>query len=54
MAFSCACDKAGLATADVDTTARVRLPKSDGGLVIDRIALTIQATVPGIDEAKVQ
>ncbi len=54
MAFSFACDKAGLATADVDTTARVRLPKSDRGFVIDRMALTIQVTVPGIDEAKVR
>ena len=54
MASSFACDKAGLATAGVDTTARVRFPKSDGGFVIDRIALTIQATVAGIDDAKVQ
>ena len=54
MAFSFACDKAGLATADVDTTASVRLAKSDQGFVIDRIALTMQATVPGIDNAKFQ
>ena len=54
MAFSFACDKAGLATTDVDTKASVRLSKQGEGFVIDRIALTLQATVPGIDEAKFQ
>jgi len=54
MAFSFACDKAGFATADVDTTASVRLSKEGEGFVIDRIALTMQATVPGIDEAAFQ
>jgi osmotically inducible protein OsmC len=54
MAFSFACDKAGLATADVDTKASVRLVKQGEGFVIDRIALTMQATVPGIDDAKFQ
>ena len=54
MAFSFACDKAGLATTNVDTTANVRLSKQGEGFVIDRIALTLQATVPGIDEAKFQ
>src|ERR1019366_6792113 len=48
MAFSFACDKAGLATTDVDTKASVRLSKQGDGFVIDRIALTMQATVPGI------
>jgi osmotically inducible protein OsmC len=54
MAFSFACDKAGLTTSDVDTKASVRLSKQGEGFVIDRIALTMQATVPGIDEAKFQ
>ena len=54
MAFSFACDKAGLATTDVDTTASVRLSKQGDGFVIDRIALTLRATVPGIDEAAFQ
>ena len=54
MAFSFACDKAGLATTDVDTTATVRLSKQGEGFAIDRIALTMQATVPGIDNAKFQ
>ena len=54
MAFSFACDKAGLATASVDTQASVRLAKQGDGFVIDRIALTMQASVPGIDEARFQ
>jgi len=54
MAFSFACDKAGLATTNVDTKASVRLSRQGEGFVIDRIALSLQATVPGIDEAKFQ
>jgi len=54
MAFSFACDKAGFATDKVDTTASVRLSKQGDGFVIDRIALKLEAIVPGIDEAKFQ
>ena len=54
MAFSFACDKAGFATAAVDTEAKVRLTKQGEGFVIDRIALKLEATVPGIDEARFQ
>ena len=54
MAFSFACDRAGLATLDVDTQASVRLAKQGDAFVIDRIALTMQATVPGITTAKFQ
>jgi len=54
MAFSFACAKAGFATSDVHTTASVRLSKQGEGFVIDRIALTLQATVPNIDEARFQ
>lgn len=54
MAFSFACDKAGLATTAIDTTASVRLSKQGDGFVIDRIALIMVATVPGIDDAKFQ
>lgn len=54
MAFSFACDKAGLATTNVDTTASVRLSKQGEGFAIDRIALTMHATVPGIDDVKFQ
>ena len=54
MAFSFACDKAGLATSHIETSASVRLVKQGEGFLIDRIALTMQAVVPGIDEAKFQ
>ncbi|MBS1161606.1 MAG: OsmC-like protein [Proteobacteria bacterium] len=54
MAFSFACDKIGLATTDVDTQASVRLSKQREGFVIEHIKLTLQATVPGIDDAKFQ
>jgi osmotically inducible protein OsmC len=54
MAFSFACDAAGIGTESVDTQARVRLVKQGGGFVIDRITLTMQAKVPGIDKAKFQ
>ena len=54
MAFSFACDKAGFETAAVDTKATVRLTKQGEGFVIDRIALEMNATVPGIDDAKFQ
>jgi osmotically inducible protein OsmC len=54
MAFSFACDKAGFATGIVDTQARVRLTPQGEGFVIDRIALTLSAVVPGIEEARFQ
>jgi len=54
MAFSFACDKAGFATASIDTQARVRLTPQGEGFVIDRIALSLKAIVPGIDEARFQ
>src|SRR5690606_39184794 len=54
MAFSFAAEKAGVATEVVDTTARVRLTKEGEGFVIDRIALTLQAKAPGLDEAAFQ
>jgi osmotically inducible protein OsmC len=54
MAFSFAADKAGIATERLDTTASVRLAKDGDGFVIDRIALTLKAKVPGLDEAAFQ
>lgn len=54
MAFSIAFDKAGFATSQVDTQARVRLSPEGEGFVIDKITLTMNATVPGIDEARFQ
>ncbi len=54
MAFSFACARAGIDTRDIDTEAAVRLAMKGDGFVIDRIALTMQASVPGLDEAKFQ
>ncbi|MDB5801840.1 MAG: peroxiredoxin [Rhodocyclales bacterium] len=54
MAFSFACDKAGFATTTVDTQASVRLAQQGEGFAINRIALTLKATIPGIDEARFQ
>jgi osmotically inducible protein OsmC len=54
MAFSFACDAAGFATAAVDTQASVRLVMKGGGFQIDRIALRLEANVPGVDEATFQ
>ena len=54
MAFSFACDKAGFATRQVDTQARVRLTPQGEGFVVDRITLTLNADVPGLDEARFQ
>ena len=50
MAFSFACDAAGFETRSVDTKAAVRLVQKGGGFSIDRIALTLDAEVPGMDE----
>jgi lipoyl-dependent peroxiredoxin len=54
MAFSFACEKAGLATTSIDTKASVRLVKEGDGFAIDRIALTMQAAVPGVDDTRFQ
>lgn len=54
MAFLFACDKAGFATRTLDTQAHVRLAQHVEGFVIDRITLTLKASVPGIDEAQFQ
>jgi len=54
MAFSFACDKAGFATTQVDTLAKVRLSPQGEGFVIDRIVLNLTAVVPGIEEAQFQ
>ena len=54
MAFAFACEKAGVPTQSIDTMAAVRLAKDGEGFKIDRIALTLEATIPGIDEAKFQ
>ena len=52
MFFAVSCEKAGIAVGSIDTTATVRLAKEGEGFKIDRIALTMEATVPGLDQAK--
>jgi lipoyl-dependent peroxiredoxin len=52
MFFAVSCEKAGIAVKSIDTTAAVRLVKDGEGFKIDRIALTMEAAVPGIDEAR--
>jgi len=54
MAFAFAAEKAGHPTETVDTTASVRLVEDGDGFTIDRIALTLQAKVPGLDDAAFQ
>jgi len=54
MAFSFACDKAGFSTEEVDTKAAVRLAKQGEGFAIDRIALTLEARIPGMDAGQFQ
>jgi osmotically inducible protein OsmC len=54
MAFSFACDAAGFSTSAVDTQASVRLKSVAGGFLIDHIALKLEASVPGVDEATFQ
>jgi len=52
MAFAFGCETAGIAAKAIDTTATVRLVKDGLGFTIDRIALTMEATLPGINEAR--
>jgi osmotically inducible protein OsmC len=54
MAFAFACESQGIATKSIDTTAAVRLVKEGAGFTINRIQLTMQAAVPGIDDATFQ
>jgi len=54
MAFAFALEAEGLAATAVDTRAAVRLAKDGAGFKIDRIALELDATVPGLDDAKFQ
>lgn len=54
MAFSFACDKAGFATVELDTRASVNLSRQGEAFVIDRIALTMAAQIPELDEARFQ
>ncbi|HYP70823.1 MAG TPA: OsmC family protein [Variovorax sp.] len=52
MAFAFALEGAGITATSIDTTAAVRLVQDGPGFKIDRIALEMQAAIPGIDQAK--
>ncbi|MFZ6766785.1 OsmC family protein [Undibacterium sp. Di26W] len=54
MAFSFACEKAGWKTTNVDTSASIRLSKQGEGFAIDRIQLTMEASVAGINDEQFQ
>ncbi len=54
MAFSNGLSGAGFVPTSVDTTARVRLEKTDAGFTITSIALETTGDVPGIDESTFQ
>jgi osmotically inducible protein OsmC len=54
MALTGALERAGLSPKSVQTSAEVKLDKQDNGFAITGIALTTEASVPGIDDAKFQ
>lgn len=54
MAFAFALEAAGFTASAIDTKAAVRLAQDGPGFKIGRIQLELEATVPGIDEAKFQ
>ena len=54
MALTVSLEKAGLTPKGVQTHADVTLDKQGDGFAITSIALTTEATVPGIDDAKFQ
>lgn len=54
MAFSFSAADAGFKVDSLDTKASVRLVKQGDGFLIDRIALTLEAKVPGLDDATFQ
>ena len=54
MAFAFAAEAEGIAVKTADTQAAVRLVKDGEGFKIDRIALRLEAVVPGIDDERFQ
>jgi osmotically inducible protein OsmC len=54
MALAFALEGAGFTADSIDTKAAVRLARDGAGFKIDRIQLELEATIPGIDEAKFQ
>ena len=54
MAFSKALADAGHTPTSVETTAKVHLDKTDGGMAVTRIELDTVGDVPGVDESEFQ
>lgn len=54
MALSLILGEAGLTATSLETTAKVSLEQADGGYAITAIALTLRATIPGVDDATFQ
>ncbi|CAN7222909.1 MULTISPECIES: OsmC family protein [unclassified Variovorax] len=54
MALAFALEGAGVTADAIDTKAAVRLARDGAGFKIDRIQLELEATIPGIDDAKFQ
>jgi osmotically inducible protein OsmC len=54
MAFSKALSDAGFTPTSVDTTARVKLEKTDAGFSITKIELETVGNVPGVDDSTFQ
>ncbi|SDC05692.1 osmotically inducible protein OsmC [Variovorax sp. CF079] len=54
MALAFALEGAGFTADAIDTKAAVRLARDGAGFKIDRIQLELEATIPGIDDAKFQ
>jgi osmotically inducible protein OsmC len=54
MALSLALGEAGLTATKMETSAKVSLDKVEGGFAITAIALTLNADIPGADDATFQ
>jgi lipoyl-dependent peroxiredoxin len=54
MAFAFALEAEGLTATSIDTRAAVRLAQDGPGFKIGRIQLELEASVPGLDEARFQ
>ncbi len=51
MALSAVLGEAGLTADEIRTSAAVSVVPGDGGFVIDKVHLTVEAKIPGADEA---
>lgn len=54
MALSLILGEAGLTATSLETTAKVSLEQGDGGYAITAVALTLRATISGVDDATFQ